>query len=500
MTNLNLLIILLITVSSVYGQKNDTRLNGLDAEIETLIQKYNAAGLSVAVVENNQLIYSNSFGFRDLENKLPVTENTIFPIGSITKSFTSSLIGILDNEKKLSIKEKPSSYISNLSFYSDQMNNSITINDLLCHRSGIGNADGSYTFFSPQSRLDLMKRLKYIKPNGAINDSWIYSNFGYIILGTLVESVSNTNWEAYLQNKLLDPLQMKNTSTDNTKMFDTKNFSYGYGMFKGQIKKVLFEQLHIEKPVGGINSTARDLANYMMMWLNKGKFNGDNILAQNFVKEATSMKAIDNGNPPEENDPGVYLFGYGYGWKINSQKGHYKVNHGGNISGFSSQMALFPTDKLGIIVLTNQNNSLLPYIVTDVITNRMLKLPRTNLDKYPVIVNDIFTVNSTIKPINADKRPTHSLEDYCGKYSNMGYGMFEITKEGNNLFITFPRDKFQLEHQYYDIFTMKATKELSQYFNPEFSLNFGLDYDGNIENVKIDFQAEPVEFIKEKTK
>lgn len=498
MKRLIYLVFLLLIPNFIFTQKLDSRLKGLDKEIEILIKKYNAVGISVAVVENNQIFYSKGFGYRDLENKLPVNENTVFPIGSITKSFTASLIGILQDRNKISVNEKPALYIPKFQFYNDKMDNLITINDLLCHRSGLGNIDGSYTFFPAKTRQDLMKRLKYLKPNGAINDSWIYSNFGYAILGTLVENTSGKSWENNIQEEIFNPLKMFSSSTDNKKMFATNNYSLGYGILEGEVKKVLFEQLETEKPVGGINSTAKDLSNYMRMWLNKGNFNEKNVLSQKYIQEATSLIAIDNGTPPEENDPSVYTFGYGYGWKVVSRNGHYSFYHGGNISGFSSQMAFFPTDKLGIVVLTNQNNSLLPYIISDIIKNRMLKLPQTDINKYPVKVDDIFTVSSNIRPINKDKKPTHNLIEYCGKYTNAGYGTLEIVKEGENLFAKFPRDKFQLEHQYYDIFVMKTIKEISQFCNPEFYLNFALDYDGNIESVKINFQNEPVEFVKEK--
>lgn len=127
MTKLKLFIFLILTTNLTFGQKIDTRLSGLDTEIENLLKAYNAVGLSVAIVENNKTIYSKGFGFRDLENKLPITTSTIFPIGSITKSFTASLLGILENQNQLSLKDKPSLYIPKLQFYNDKMDNLITI-------------------------------------------------------------------------------------------------------------------------------------------------------------------------------------------------------------------------------------------------------------------------------------------------------------------------------------------------------------------------------------
>jgi CubicO group peptidase (beta-lactamase class C family) len=497
MTRLKISILLVLLTNFTFGQKIDNRLSGLDTEIENVLKAYNAAGLSIAIVENNKTIYSKGFGFRDLENKLPVTSNTIFPIGSITKSFTASLLGILENQNQLSLKDKPSLYIPKIQFYNDKMDNLITIEDLLSHKSGIGSVDGTYILFPADKRENLMPRLKYLKPNGAIKDSWVYSNLGYIIAGTIVEKTTNESWEKNIQDKILKPLNMNSSSISITEMIKSNNYSFGYGLSKKQTQKVLFSELNNDKPGGAINSTTNDMANWMTTWLNNGTFQTKEILPKSYIQEATSIKAIDNGSPPEIGDPNVYTFGYGYGWKINSSNGHYKVHHGGNVSGFSSQLVMYPTDNLGIVVLTNQHNSILPYIIADIVTNRMLKMKRTEWNKYPVKVSDIYLTNKDIKGINTEKKPTHSLTDYCGKFSNLGFGTFEIINENNNLYAVFADYKFRLEHQYYDIFLLKAIKEIPQIMNPEFYLNFTLDNEGNISSVKINLQDDPVEFIKQ---
>jgi CubicO group peptidase (beta-lactamase class C family) len=387
-------------------------------------------------------------------------------------------------------------YLPKLQFYNDKMDNLITIEDLLCHKSGIGNVDGTYVLFPTNKREDLIPRLKYLKPNGQIKNSWIYSNFNYVIAGTIVEKITNESWEKNIQDKIFKPLNMISSSTSIAEMMKTTDYSFGYGLSHGKMEKVLFAELNNDKPGGAINSTTTDMVNWISTLLNNGTFQNKEVLSKSYIQEATSMKAIDNGLPPEINDPGVYTFGYGYGWKVNSLKGHYKVHHGGNVSGFSSQLVMFPTDNLGIVVLTNQHNSLLPYMVADMITNRILKLQRTEWNKYPVIVSDINLVSKEIKSINTEKKPTHSLTDYCGKFSNPGFGTFEIINENNNLYAVFPDYTFRLEHQYYDIFILKATKEIPQIMNPEFYLNFSLDNEGHISSVKINLQEEPVEFIK----
>ena len=487
-----ILLFLVIITNLTFGQEN--ALNGIDQEIEILLNSYKSVGLSVAVVKDDTIIYAKGFGYRDLENKLPTTEKTVFPIGSATKSFTGSLLGILELQNKVSLTEQPAYYIPKLQFYNNKMDDLITIEDLLSHKSGLGNLDGSLILFPENDRLKTIEKLRHLKPNGEINDSWIYSNMGYTIAGTIIEQVTNESWSKNLKDKIFNPLNMISTFTDLEAMKSTNDFSFGYGLSNGKTQKVLYENYFSYSPAGAIKSSANDMSNWMLTWLNNGQFNGQQVLPKNYVKNATS---IHNIMPQNGADNNVYLFGDGFGWRVQSFKGHYKVNHGGNTSGFSSQVVMYPNDKLGIVVLTNQQNSILPYIVADVITNRMLDLSRTEIVNYPVVVNDIYTISKEIGGLNQDKLTTHELSDFCGKYSTKGYGIFEIVQEKNNLFAIFPTFKFGLEHLYYDIFIMKQINEIPQVMNPGFALNFSTDNNGNIHSVKINLQSEPVEFIKQ---
>jgi len=490
-----LIFFLFLITNLTYGQENEKQLNGINQEIETLLKSYKAVGLSVAIVKNDKVIYSKGFGYRNLEDELPVTENTAFPIASATKAFTASLLGILESQGKISLKEKPSFYIPKLQFYNDKMDDLIKIEDLLSHKSGLGGLDGTLVLFPENDKRKTIERLRYLKPNGAINDSWIYSNMGYTIVGTVVEQVTNKSWDKNIKSKIFSPLNMNNSFTDLQEMESTNNFSYGYGISNGKTEKVIYEEYYSYSPAGAIKSTSHDMANWMLTWLNKGQFNGKKILPATYLKNATT---IHNIRPQDGADSNVYLFGDGFGWRVESFNGHYKVHHGGNTSGFSSQVVMYPNDELGIAVLTNQQNSILPYIIADVITNRMLDLPKTELEKYPVVVNDIYKIDKDFKGISKDKKPTHKLSQYCGKYLNKGYGNFEIVLENKSLFVVFPTFKFRLEHIHYDIFKMKTIKGVSQVINPEFfELNFSTNKNGEISSVKINLQSEPVEFIKQ---
>jgi CubicO group peptidase (beta-lactamase class C family) len=487
-----LTILLFTLVNSIYGQGIENRLDGLEQEIKTLIESYETVGLSISVVKNNQIVYSKGFGYRDLENKLPVNENTVFPIASCSKAFTASLLGILDFQEKISLKDKPSLHIPKLEFHNSQMDNLISIDDLLSHKSGLGELDGTLVLFPEKNIPDVIEKLKYIKPEGKVKDSWIYSNMGYTLAGGIVEQVTGMSWEENLGNNIFDPLDMVNSCTDMASMKETSNYSYGYGLSKGEIKKVLYEECHNYKPAGGVRSSSKDMGNWMIAWLNNGRFNGEQVLPQDFVRNATNMHNIR----PNENEENAFLFGDGFGWRMESNGGHYKVYHGGNTSGFSSLVLTYPFQKLGITVLTNQTNSILPYLIGDIVKNRMLDLPRTDLKDYPVIVNDIYVPSEIRKELNSENKPTHNLSSFEGKYANQGYGTIEIQLDKGNLYAIYPTYQFFLEHLYYNVFVMKPTKEISQVMNPEFALNFGINNKGEISSFTINLQSEPVKFIK----
>jgi CubicO group peptidase (beta-lactamase class C family) len=496
MRKIKLTLLILCAHTITYGQAVNSRLVGFDKEVQDILKAFNGVGASIAIVENNQVVYAKGFGFRDAEKKLPVTANTVFPIGSITKSFTSALIGMLEDQKMLATDQKPSFYIPKLQFYNDRMNDLITIKDLLMHRSGIGAVDGTYLFFPAASRMELMERVKYLKPNAAVNDSYRYSNFGYAMLGAIVEQVSQKSWEQNVEDRIFKPLKMNRSSTYINDMIKTGDYSNPYGVYNKEIKSVLFGELDNDKPGGGINSTANDMANWMRMWLNNGVYENDTLLSRSYVQNAMSIKNIYKGTPPDSTQPDNYIFGYGYGWNVNSYKGHYRVHHGGAVSGFSADVVMFPTDKIGIVVLTNQHNTSLPYVLANMTANRMLKISANKPYAFTPELNNINVVETNAKPVNNDKKPTHPLGAYCGKYASAGYGTFEITLEDGSLYATFPRLKYRLEHNHYNLFTLKFIKEIPQIIPPDFELHFTLNAKGEIAGVNIDLQREDVLFEK----
>lgn len=490
MGKLSLLVFFLFATSLANGQETN-QLSGLDAEIEALQQLYNAVGLAVAVVKNDSIIYSKGFGYRDLENQLPVTTHTVFNIGSITKAFTGTLLGILESQNRVSLKDKPSLYLSKFEFYNDKMNSLIVIEDLLSHKSGIGNTGTADVFFPTENKLKAVQRLKYLKPEAEVKNSFEYSNMGYTLAGTIVEQITSKSWESNVHDLIFEPLSMSNSSTTYEEMRKTNNYSLPYGAYQGNIEKVKYEDFYSLRPAGAVKSTVIDLSNWMITWLNNGVFNQTQIIPKDYVDKATKLQNIK----PDSYDKDSFLYGEGFGWRLKSSYGHYRIDHGGNTYGFSTNLVMFPFEKIGIVVLTNQDNSWLPYIVTDNITRRLFELNPE--PEYPVIVSEIYHPDSISISLNKDKTPTHALTHFVGTYKAQGFGEIEIVMESNILYAVLPTFKFQLEHLSFNSFRLKGTKEFKDVFNPEFNIQFVNDTNGNISHLKLYSQKEPIEFYRE---
>ncbi|WP_449438402.1 serine hydrolase [Pedobacter steynii] len=184
-------------------------------------------------------------------------------------------------------------------------------------------------------------------------------------------------------------------------------------------------------PAGSINSSANDIANWIKVWISGGHYNGKEIISSDYIAQAASPQMVMGGGlPGSETD--IYMSSYGLGWMISSYRGHYMVEHGGNIDGFSASVSFFPTDKLGVVVLTNQNTSAVPSIVLKSIADRLFKLKPIDWNNKTMEARRIAKEKSAGIKKEADlkqilnTKPSHSLKEYTGAFTNPGYGLLDI--------------------------------------------------------------------------
>ncbi|MES2646697.1 MAG: serine hydrolase [Bacteroidota bacterium] len=439
--------------------KNDKRLEGLDADLNNILKTSKASSFAVAVVEKNKIVYAKGFGLANIEKQLAATENTLYAIGSCTKSFTSSLIGILEKDGKLDIDKPVQNYLPELKFYNNNLNNDITLRDMMSHRTGLPRHDISWYLFPTSNRDSLLQRIQFQEPNYGLRERWQYNNFMFFAQGKVVEKLTGKTWEENVREKLFIPLAMKASNMPYMSVKNEATIAEAYELKKDSTnKKIPHYNIGGMGPAGAIYSSVSDMANWVITWINGGKFNGKEILSSAYVREAISSQMVTAGGIPDSEKPDIMFGNYGFGWFNSSYKGHYRVEHGGNIDGFSANTCFFPTDSIGIIVLTNQNGSWVPAVARNIIADRMLKLTRFDwtADRVKAIVKGKKTEAESKKAGGSEVRkktnPSHEAKAYEGLYNHPGYGTMELINEHDSLFAYCPDKKLWLEYYHYDTY------------------------------------------------
>ncbi|WP_034061630.1 serine hydrolase, partial [Lacinutrix jangbogonensis] len=498
---INTTLLMLCLGNAIAQNKNASileKIEVIDKELNTVIEKSKAAGFAIAIVKGKEVIYAKGFGYRDLENKLPVTTNTVFAIGSTTKAFTASLLGILEGEGKVDFDESPRTYIPELIFYNSEMNTQITVKDLITHRTGLPRHDGSWRYFGADTKKEYITRIAFQEPIAPVRTKWRYNNMMYMVQGAIVERLTEKTWKESIEQNFFKPLEMTNSNTSINALKNNNQAAIGYYIEDGVNTIIDYYDIGAMEPAGAINSSVTDMSNWMIAWLNKGKYNDKQVLPNAYVKAAMSSQMIVTGKLPKKSDAGTFMNNYGYGWFVKSYKGHYRLDHGGNIEGFTADISLFPTDNLGIIILTNQNRSAIPQVLRNIVADIILDTPETMnwmgyLEGYVKNQTKVLEV----EPIVSTEKSVHVLNEYTGSYIHKGYGTFDVVVENDSLFAKFPLKTLWLNPIHpnvFETFNFIDNKVYAKYQDE--SINFMTNFEGEITGLKMELERrlDPIEF------
>ncbi len=313
-------------------------------------------GLSIAVVKDNEVVYARGFGFKDLDTGTAVSPRTLFGIGSVTKSFTALAIMMLAEEDKLDVNDSIEKWVP---LKIRPFGEEIRIHHLLTHSSGIPALAYAEAFISNVLGLDHYW-LPVASPEDIISfmadaDKWVhakpgerffYLNEGYVLLGYIISKVSGVRYETFIKERILKPLRMERSYFAKDEVKRDGDFATPYIIDK--------EGKHIKSRFpfgvtadGGLISNVLDLANYIMMYLNRGEFNG-NVLVKRESIELMEQIYIRYPYALFEGE------GYGYGWSIVPNfYGHKLVNHSGSVGVHTAYVGYIPGKKVGVAVLAN---------------------------------------------------------------------------------------------------------------------------------------------------
>lgn len=486
-----------LVFGSLSAQPADHRLMGMDTMVNTIMNDWKVPGVSIAIVEKRKVLLVKGFGVKDLALQLPVTENTRFAIGSCTKSFTAALLGNELASGQLDLDAPARDYLPALRFYSDELTTSVSIRDMLTHRTGLPRHDYAWYSGAVTSRDSLVQMIRYLEPSAPIRRSFQYNNLMYVTVAHMLEKINGKSWEALVRERLFTPLGM--TSSTTGEIPASGDNAYGYALKNGTAVKLdyLTNDLAGIAPAGGIISSAKDMARWLLIWTNQGKIDGKEIIGSALFHEAISSQMVVNANLPTRYTPDNYFFNYGFGWYISSYRGHYGLGHGGNINGFSSFMLFLPADSIGIYVAANMNNSQAPRVIASQLLDRMIRAPYRD---WSSLLKASAAGAASAAPV-PDKHapPSHALNFFAGTYKDAGYGVMKVDEKNGELTGTFNRWKLRvlhLHHNYFRFIPVSDALEETTSFDGEFSI----DAEGGIGALKVAFEENiaPISFSKQR--
>ena len=329
-------------------------------QIATAMVQSHIPGLSVALVKDDRVIYARGFGARNLKDNLPATPNTLYGIGSTTKSFTALAIMQLAEQGKLDLQDPVSKH---LPVKIGNKEKPIKIFNLLTHSSGIPNLGVAETLVLRSTGLDEkhipMSSLDdlFLHINGAKEEvaaepgkRFFYFNSGFTLLGEIVERVSKMKYVDYVKEKILKPLKMNRSTFLKEDFEKDPDAMTGYRRSEkeGTLTAAKFPFHKFIYPPGGLLSSVIELSNYLIANMNGGVFKETKIVGTSFLEEMHKAHV-------ESNLPG--LLGkekYGYGWEIvENFLGHKLVSHGGNVGVSSANLGFVPDQKIGVAIACN---------------------------------------------------------------------------------------------------------------------------------------------------
>lgn len=435
-------------------------LKDFDALIEKALADFQVPGIALGVVVDGHIIYSKGFGYRDVERKLPVDENTLFPIGSCTKAFTAFTVGNLVDEGLLSWDQPVIDVLPQFRLWDQYATVNVTIRDLLTHRTGMPRHELVW-YNSKMTRDEMLRRIRYLQPSSDIRARYQYGNLMYLVAGLAMEEVAGKSWEEMISERILRPLKMNRTNFSVEESQKGDNFAFPYAEQGSKLKKIKFLDISLISPAGCLNSCAADMARWVQMQLAGGVYANQALINPVTLQELHTPQIIIPGAPETKE---TLLNAYGIGWQILSYRGHYFVSHDGVSDGFTSVVGFFPGENVGLVVLANKNMTGLPRYLSFELIDRILGL--SHHDWFKEGVDSIRKKKESAKETqNQEDRmrkkgtcPCHPLEEYAGVYENPGYGKISIELVDGKLQAVYNDLVFILGHWHYDVF--KIQKEL----------------------------------------
>jgi CubicO group peptidase (beta-lactamase class C family) len=462
----------------------------INTDFQQTLNAFEVPGASIAVVKNDEVVFANGYGVRELGADQNVDKYTLFAAGSISKSFTSTCLAMLVGEGKIAWDDPVTKYLPDFQLYDAYVTREITIRDLLTHRSGLAEISGGTVWYgSDRDRREVIRRLRYLKPVSSFRSKFAYQNVMYLVAGEIIPAVTGVSWDDFVRERLLVPLNMKSTNTSTNDLSQVSNVASPHSKIDGKVQRVAYRNYDNVGPAASINTSAADLVQYVRFYINSGRTGGQELVESKAFAELTQAQiAMPIAPRPAELVALTPKFNaYGLGWFLRDYRGRKIVLHTGGVDGMTALAGFVPEEELGIVILSNQET---PFIGAAFfhILETLLGDPATDwLSAYAAWFQKEEQQKQQQPTPTAISGTSLSLplSGYAGKFCDTLYGDATVNLEDEHLVLRFEHSSCftgDLEHWHYDTFRIHWRDPIV----PKGFVTFPLDSRGKISEMKFD--------------
>lgn len=423
---LNCALFILLGSSQITAQPATLDTEAIDALTTSMMADYDVPGFSLAIVRDGEVIYAQGYGVRDISTGEPVTPETQFFIGSVTKSFTALAIAQQVDAGTLDLDTPITEYLPDFALTDDKATETLTLRHLLSNSGGFQPDNIPWYTGDVQTMAEVVEHIQTLPVQTQPGKAYAYNNLGFTLAGYVLEQVTGMPYAEYVRENIFEPLGMTEAAADFEAAQQTPNHIAPHLLdVREGIRPIpLFDNIDAIAPAGAISASALEMANYAIFQLGDGTFNGEQIVSQEMLDEMHTQHIAD----------------YALGWVVGEHEGKQTVWHNGSLDGFGALVGLVPEDELGVVGLMNadylDNSGFLDALV--------LRITEIVLDIEPE--EDIIAATQAATKLNPRIRQARfatarsfeadpsTYESYIGAYNSM-FGNISIAQRDDALWL-----------------------------------------------------------------
>jgi CubicO group peptidase (beta-lactamase class C family) len=451
--------LLLLTLAPALAHAQPGPLRGLDGYVERAMRDWEVPGLAIAVVRGDSVVFARGYGVRELGRPERVDEHTLFAVASTTKAMTAAALGMMVDEKRLRWDDPVVRHFPALQLHDAYVTRELSLRDLLTHRSGLPRGDLLW-WASPYDRAEVLQRVRHLRPTASFRSSYGYQNIMYLAAGEMLGTMTGGSWDDFLAERLFRPLGMTRSNTSVARLAGMDNVATPHARIDGRVRPVAWRSFDNVGAAGAVNSSAWEMAQWIRLNLNGGRYGGRRLLSEAVIREMQTPQTVVRADTLAERlYPEVNFRAYGLGWSLQDYRGRKMVHHGGALDGMRTHLAMLPAEKLGVVVITNMAPTNLHLALMYRVLDAHLDGPRRDWSRDLLAAARRQQAESEKRVTEqefarvVDTRPSLPLARYGGVYADSLYGEMTVVEEDGRLVLRFGSSYVgDLEHWHFDTF------------------------------------------------